>query len=68
MSDFPALAAVLVDLYAGGDDGSGPPARVSDHEADRLAGHARPQRRTDGPAPRLRLLRRRSAARSAHPA
>ncbi len=40
MSDYSVLVAALTQLHADGDDGSGPPPRLSDHEADRLAGMA----------------------------
>lgn len=48
MSDLTLLAAALTDLYVGGPDrdtGSGAPARVPGHEADRLAALPRAERR-----------------------
>ena len=38
MSDYSVLVAALTQLQPDTDTGSGPPPRISDHEADRLAG------------------------------
>ncbi len=40
MSDYSVLVVALTQLHPDTDTGSGPPPRVSDHEADRLAGQA----------------------------
>ncbi|WP_371477974.1 hypothetical protein [Kitasatospora sp. NBC_00315] len=40
MSDYSVLVAALAQFHTDADSGTGPPPRISDHEADRLAGMA----------------------------
>ncbi|MFD9126176.1 hypothetical protein [Kitasatospora sp. NPDC059571] len=66
MSDYSMLVAALVELSGerDRDRGTGAPARLLGHEADRLASLARGgEPPADRPAPLLRLLRRRTAGR-----
>lgn len=58
MSDYFALVTALTQLHTDADSGSGPPPRLTGHQADRLAGMAGREEAPAAGRPVTRLRRR----------
>ncbi|MER6398931.1 hypothetical protein ACFWA9_11425 [Kitasatospora sp. NPDC059973] len=59
MSDYLTLVTALIPLHSRADNGSGPPPRLTGHQADRLAGMAKRDDATTATRPRRRPFGRR---------